>query len=167
MPFRLGDIISVAQSNKKEVRPGMIGIVKKIKDEYNVGIQFSENVKGHNLEGGGIAGFCWFLPEGCLQKVTIDQARIGDRIVILSPNKEAYIGLAGFVRVYNKETLCYGVELDTINAVSGGTAATHTCDGLIPSKRGVWLASNEFVKEINPYCMIYPDMGDYITIVFE
>lgn len=73
--FKVGDRVEVIVSEDASVNPhikeGMRGTIVVIDDneEANIGVQFEDFIYGHDADGNGSDGFCWFVYEEIIKKI--------------------------------------------------------------------------------------------------
>ena len=119
--FKVGDRVEVIGVNKSDpltgneyIKDGMFGTIIVIENsEPNIGVEFDDYIKGHNADGKGKKGYCWFLYTENLKKVEKEKIqmsgfKVGDRVEV--------IGMGSLV---NKAKIKVGM-LGTIIFIGGG-----------------------------------------------
>jgi hypothetical protein len=119
--FKVGDRVEVIGVNKSDpltgneyIKDGMFGTIIVIENsEPNIGVEFDDYIKGHNADGKGKKGYCWFLYTENLKKVEKENIqrsdfKVGDRVEV--------IGIGSLV---NKAEIKVGM-LGTIIFIGGG-----------------------------------------------
>ena len=71
--FKVGDRVKVIGrgrlNDKAEIKEGMLGTIITIDaGDPNIGIEFDDYIDGHNAEGKGKKGYCWFMIEKNIKK---------------------------------------------------------------------------------------------------
>ena len=72
--FGIGDrvrVVSVTpidEADGVKIVDGMAGTVKEV-DETEVGVEFDDDVSGHNGSWGGKDGHCWWVEDKYLEKI--------------------------------------------------------------------------------------------------
>lgn len=83
--LKIGDrvrVISVTpidEADGVKIVDGMTGTVKEL-DETEVGVEFDDNVNGHNGLWGGKDGYCWYVIYECLEKIEDTEEEIKEEV---------------------------------------------------------------------------------------
>lgn len=75
--FKVGDRVKVicneegiCSSSNSRIKEGMLGTVLAIEDSVpQIGVEFDDNIGGHNLGGVGKCSYCWYMCEESLKRV--------------------------------------------------------------------------------------------------
>ena len=65
---RVISVTPIDEADGVKIVDGMTGTVKEV-DETEVGVEFDDNVNGHNGLWGGKDGYCWYVIYECLEKI--------------------------------------------------------------------------------------------------
>lgn len=71
--FKVGDRVKVIGGgrliDKAEIKEGMLGTIIDIGiGDPTIGVEFDDYIDGHDADGKGKRGCCWFMPERSVQK---------------------------------------------------------------------------------------------------
>lgn len=72
--FKVGDRVKVIGGgrliDKAEIKEGMLGTIISIEiGDSNIGVEFDDYIDGHNADGKGKKGCCWFMCTENLKRV--------------------------------------------------------------------------------------------------